>query len=77
MTIIFGMIEIKIQEAAKKAGVETGYQLHKVTGFHVTMCYRLWAGDWKQSDLKTLNTLCNVLKCTPNDILEFTPDNEE
>ena len=71
------MIEIKIQEVAKKIGIETGYKLQQKTGFQTGMAYRLWKGEWKQSDLKTLNTLCNALKCTPNDILKFTPDEIE
>lgn len=24
----------------------------------------------------TLERLCNILNCTPNDVLEFTPDNQ-
>ncbi len=71
------MIEIKIQEVAKKSGIETGYKLQQETGFQTGMAYRLWKGDWKQADLKTLNTLCNALHCTPNDLLEFTPDPKE
>ena len=71
------MIQIKLQEVAKKIGITTGYKLHQKTGFPTTMAYRLWGGGWKQADLGTLNTLCNVLKCTPNDILEFTPDQDE
>ena len=70
------MIEIKLQEIAQKRGIDNGYKLQKETGFPEGMAYRLWKGKWKQADLKTLNTLCNVLKCTPNDILKFTPDEE-
>ena len=40
------------------------------------MAAGIWKGDWTHSYLKTLNTLCNVLKCTPNDLLEFTPDDD-
>lgn len=70
------MITIKLQEMALKVGIDTGYKLQKETGFTQAMAYRLWKEDWSQADLKTLNTLCNVLKCTPNDILVFTPDND-
>jgi putative transcriptional regulator len=31
-------------------------------------------GDVKHMPLDTLNALCNVLGCTPNDILLYTPD---
>ena len=40
------------------------------------MASKLWKEKWDVAYLKTLNTLCNVLKCTPNDILEFHPDEE-
>jgi DNA-binding Xre family transcriptional regulator len=68
------MIRVNIRENAINSGITTAYKLQQKTGFHPTMAYRLWKEDWKQSDLKTLNTLCNVLKCTPSDILVFTPD---
>ena len=34
----------------------------------------LQKGEWQIADLNALNTLCNLFGCTPNDILEFTPD---
>ncbi len=68
------MIRPRLQQVAKKQGISNAYQLQKLTDFPVGMAYRLWKRDWKQVDLKTLNTLCNLLKCTPNDLLEFTVD---
>ncbi|MBX3288429.1 MAG: helix-turn-helix transcriptional regulator [Acidobacteria bacterium] len=70
------MIEITIKAAAKKVGITSGYQLQRTTGFDVSMSARLWKGEWKRIDIKTLNKLCNALKCTPNDILRFKPDKE-
>jgi DNA-binding Xre family transcriptional regulator len=40
------------------------------------MAARLWKGEWTRIDIKTLNTLCNALNCTPNDILSFKPDKQ-
>ncbi len=71
------MIVVRIREVAEKIGVKNAYQLQKETGFPPSMAYSLWDATWEKSDLKTLNTLCNVFKCTPNDLLEFTPDEEE
>lgn len=68
------MIKITIKKAAKNAGITSGYQLQKKTGFDVSMANRIWQGKWKRLDLKTLNSLCNFLHCTPNDILQHTPD---
>lgn len=71
------MIIVKIREVAEKLNIKKAYQLQKLTGFQPSMASRLWKGDWQLADLGTLNTLCNLLKCTPNDILEFTPDEPE
>ncbi|HEX8637968.1 MAG TPA: helix-turn-helix transcriptional regulator [Pyrinomonadaceae bacterium] len=71
------MITVKLREMAGKYNITNAYQLQKFTGFAPTMAYRLWKEKWTVSDLKTLNTLCNLFKCTPNDLLDFTPDPEE
>lgn len=71
------MIVIEIKRAAKKAGITTAYQLQKLSGFPPAMSARVFKGEWTRIDVSTLNTLCNTLKCTPNDILEFKPDKEE
>lgn len=70
------MIVVKLVEVAKKNGITNAYQLQKITGFNISTAYDLWNEKWEKSDLGTLNTLCNVLKCTPNDLLKFTPDED-
>ena len=30
----------------------------------------------KQVNTNTINKLCNILKCTPSDIMEYAPDEE-
>ena len=71
------MIKVKIREVAEKFNIKKAYQLQKLTGFQPSMAARLWKGEWQSANLETLNTLCNLLGCTPNDILEFTPDEDE
>lgn len=66
-------IKIIIQEVAKRSGIKNAYQLQKQTGFHPSKAANIWNEKWRNIDLYTLNTLCNVLNCTPNDILQFTP----
>ncbi len=73
---ILEMIVVKLAEVAQLKGIKTAYQLQKITDFNSGMAYRLWKGDWQSADLDTLNTLCNALKCTPNDLLKFIPDEE-
>jgi DNA-binding Xre family transcriptional regulator len=71
------MIEVKIREVAARHNVRNAYQLQKITGFLPSKAARLWKDDWQLADLNTLNTLCNIFKCTPNEILHFTPDDED
>lgn len=71
------MIKVKVREIAKEHNITTAYQLQVFTGFYPDKAAYLWKGDMKRADLNTLNTLCNLFKCTPNDILEYTPDAEE
>lgn len=70
------MIVIRLRDVAKKSGIENAYQLQKLTGITEAQAYKLWKEKWGSIYPKTLNTLCNALKCTPNDLLEFTPDEE-
>lgn len=71
------MILVKIQEVAKNVGITTAYQLQKYSGFPPGMAARIFKGEWQRIDLSTLNTLCNVLECTPNDILDYRKDDED
>ncbi|MGH2416379.1 MAG: helix-turn-helix domain-containing protein [Microcystaceae cyanobacterium] len=49
--------------------------LSKQTGIHPTTISRLKNTDeLKQITGEVLNALCNALGCTPNDLIEFTPD---
>lgn len=71
------MIQTRLHKVAAKHGIENAYQFTKATGLPNAMGYYLWQKDWRRIDLKTLNLLCMTFSCTPNDLLEFTPDIEE
>lgn len=71
------MIVVRIKEVAKKKGIKTAYQFQKLSGFAPAMASRIYKGEWKRIDVKTLNAICNILGCAPNDILQFTPDKDE
>jgi DNA-binding Xre family transcriptional regulator len=68
------MIETRIKEIAEKRGIKTAYQLKVALGISPSMASRLYRNDVEKISLHTLDSLCNVLKCKPNDILRFTPD---
>lgn len=51
--------------------------LAQLTGLHPTTISRLKNTDeLKQITGEALDALCNVLVCTPNDLIEFTPDGD-
>jgi len=71
------MIEIKLREVAAKFGIENAYQFQKFTGFPPSQAARLWKENWCHLKNSNLDKICNLFKCTPNDIFKFTPDPED
>lgn len=65
-----------MREIAEARGVTSGYQLEQLTGFSPDTAASLWRNEWKAIYLKTLNVLCNLFECTPNDLLVFEPDKD-
>ncbi len=64
---------LRVLMAEKKINNKT---LAEQTGIHPTTISRLKNTDeLKQISGEVLNALCNSLECTPNDLIEFTPDN--
>lgn len=55
----------------------TNQKLAELSGLHrVTISKLKKSDELKQISGDTLNRLCNALKCTPNDLIEFTPEPE-
>ena len=59
---ILGRKRIKMSELAKKAGINKNTVL------------KLYHNRSTRIEFEVLNKICNVLECTPNDILCHTPD---
>jgi DNA-binding Xre family transcriptional regulator len=59
---------------AEKRGITTAYQLQKATGVQPSMAAKWWRNDLQMIGISTLNLLCGVLKCKPNDILRYEAD---
>ena len=51
--------------------------LAQITGVSYPQLHRLYHGHTKRIDLNTLNSLCNALRITPNDLLDFSPDRKD
>ena len=59
---ILGRKRIKMSELAKKAGINKNTVLN------------LYHGRSTRIEFDVLNKICNILECTPSDILRHTPD---
>ena len=68
---IANMIRIQSREMAEKRGMTTAYQLMKATGVVPSVAARWRRNDLKMIGIDTLDLLCRVLKCKPNDILHY------
>jgi DNA-binding Xre family transcriptional regulator len=71
------MITVTIREQAEKRGITTAYQLQKATGVQPSMAAKWWKNDLEKIGIQTIDLLCRVLKCKPNDLLKYEPDTNE
>jgi DNA-binding Xre family transcriptional regulator len=65
------MIRPNIKETAGKRGIENANQLTKALDVSPDLGARLWREDFQRIDLTTLDKLCRVLKCKPNDLFKY------
>ena len=75
--MIESMITVAIREQAEKRGITTAYQLQVATGAPPSMAAKWFRNDMQSIGVKTLDRLCTVLKCKPNDLLKYEPDASE
>lgn len=71
------MIQIQIRETAEKRGMTTAYQLQKALNVSPNVAARLWNHDFTRIDLITLDRLCRVLKCQPNLLFKYEPNESQ
>lgn len=64
-------IKIKIAEVAGKRGLKSAYALQKALDCSPTMASRLWKGNFKLIGIETIEKLCELFKCSPNEFLEY------
>jgi len=67
--------KFNVQERLKEAGYST-YRLRHEKLLSESTVQKMRIGDMTLS-FATLNTICNVLKCQPGDILEWVPEDEQ
>jgi DNA-binding Xre family transcriptional regulator len=64
-------VKIKIAELAGQHGFKNAYALQNALKCSPTMAARLWSGEFKQIGIETIEKLCELFKCSPNDLFGF------
>lgn len=67
------MVTVSIKEVAMDRGITTAYQLQKAAGVQPSLAAKWYRNDLKSIGIETLDLLCRVLNCTPNDLLRYEP----
>ncbi len=70
------MLKFYIKEVLKVKGYKPNTHILQRMGLRYTAANRLIKGEARSLNLKHLEMLCSFLNCTPNDILNFTPHQE-
>ena len=63
------MIKLMVRDLAAAAGIGNALVLSKQSGLAYAMCYKLWNDQQTRIDLTTIDRLCDVLRCSPGDLL--------
>lgn len=63
------MARLRVEEIAKKRGIPNAHQLQLKLKISPSKASRLWAGNPDKIGMDTIEQLCFVLKCSPNDLI--------
>ncbi len=63
------MIKVRIKEMAIKKDFTTAYKLQKAMNLQPAHAYKLFSNNIKMIGLDTLDKLCEILDCSPSDLL--------
>ncbi|MFC2080296.1 helix-turn-helix domain-containing protein [Bacteroidota bacterium] len=69
------MLVYNLERIYKARGIEKPYAFFKSKGFSDSFAAKLNKGKVTGMKLSTLEKLCEMLNCTPHDLLEWEPDN--
>ena len=70
------MLIYNLKRIYKARGIERPYSFFTSNGFSDSFAAKLKHGRVTGMKLETLERLCEMLNCTPNDLLEWEPDNK-
>jgi len=70
------MIRYNFDRVFKARGIERPFSFLRQAGFSDNFATKIKKNNVKRIDLRELEKLCVVLKCTPNDFFEWIPDKD-
>ena len=68
------MIQYNFDRIFKARGIERPFSFLRKSGFSDNFATRVKNNRVARLELKYIEKLCLVLKCTPNDLMEWDPD---
>ncbi len=70
------MLTYNFKQIFKARGIRNPATMLVKNGITYNIANRIAAGSVDKISLRIMEKVCRVLNCTPNDIYNFTPDNE-
>ncbi len=70
------MIKLQIKELSKLRGIKFPLAALTKAGISQQVSFEYLKGDKKNLSLKHIEKLCTLLRCTPNDLFAWTPENQ-
>ncbi|GAF02320.1 helix-turn-helix domain-containing protein [Saccharicrinis fermentans] len=68
------MLKYNFRRIFRARGIEKPHAYLRKAGFSVNFATKVKNNNIKRLDLKELEKLCLLLRCTPNDFMEWMPD---
>ena len=67
------MLQINLQRVCKVRGIDKPMQYMQSRGISLSTATRALKGEYENFSMLTIERLCLIFHCTPNDLLEWKP----
>jgi DNA-binding Xre family transcriptional regulator len=71
------MLKFNLKPIFAARGIERPYSLLLKAGFTKNVAHKLLNDEFATMRLRQLDKVCTILNCTPNDLIFWTPNNNE
>ena len=68
------MLKIDLNRIAKKKGYNDVNQLLRQKGYSADKAWRMGSGRFKKWELKDIENLCEIFRCSPDDLFILVPE---